>query len=343
MKKPRTTEAQRVVARTPLKEGYTQSEVALRTKMSQASVSNAMKRSKETGNDCNRKSKQNGRPRISTDCDDRFLARRSLQDRFKPATHLKDDWEKIGVYAITIRRRRRPVNLTGRAARKKPMLTANHKRRRLDFAKKHKSWSKEKLEDVLWTDESPFSVFGECGKKYVRRRPGEEFNPECVRPTMKQGGGKIQVWGLFYCKGRWSLHHIKGIMDQKVYKQILIHHMRPSLMQFGGKDQVIFQLDNDPKHTAKSVQKYIKRAQYKVHQNWPAQSPDLNPIENLWKELKTRLTCSSTASAFKQGGTFNLLKREWKALPQNLLINLVHSMPRHIRAVMQAKGGHTKY
>ena len=91
-----------------------------------------MKRSKETGRDCNRKSKRNGQPQISTDRDDRFLARRSLQDRFKPATKLKGEWEKIG-----------------RVARKKPLLTITHKRRRLDFAKKHNSWSKEDWERVL--------------------------------------------------------------------------------------------------------------------------------------------------------------------------------------------------
>ena len=81
--------------------------------MSQASVFNAIKRFKETGVHGNRKSKQNGRPRISTDRDDRFLARKSLHDRFNRAAYL-----------------------TGRVARKKPHLTIAHKRRRLDFAKK---------------------------------------------------------------------------------------------------------------------------------------------------------------------------------------------------------------
>ena len=202
------------------------------------------------GGDGNRKSKQNGRPRISTDRDDRFLTRTSLHDRFKPGTKLKEEWEKIGVNASvsTIRRRLQPANLSGRVARKKPYLTIAHKRRRLDFAKKHKNWSKEEWERVLWTDESPFSIFGECGKRYVRRRPGEEFNPECVTPAMKHGGGKIQVWGCFTARGVGHIHHIKGIMDQKVYKQILIHHMRPSLFQFGGKDHIILQHDNDPKH-----------------------------------------------------------------------------------------------
>ena len=132
VKKPRTTEAQRAVARTLVKEGYTQLEAARRTKMSQASVSNAIK---ETGGDGNRKSKQNGRPRISTDCDDRFLIKGRVGEK------LKEEGEKIGVNASvsTIRRRLQAANLSGRVARKKPYLTIAHKRRRLDFAKKHKN------------------------------------------------------------------------------------------------------------------------------------------------------------------------------------------------------------
>ena len=230
VKRPRTTEAQRAVARTLVKKGYTQLEAARRTKILQASVSNAIKKFKETGGDGNRKSKQNGRPRISTDRDDRFLTRTSLRDRFKPATKLKEEWEKIGVNASvsTIRRRLRAANLSGPVARKKPYLTIAHKRRRLDFAKKHKNWSKEEWELVLWTDESPFSIFGECGKRYVRRRPGEEFNPECVTPIMKHGGGKIQVWGCFTARALATFILLKVSWIRKCTSKSLfitcIHH-----------------------------------------------------------------------------------------------------------------------
>ena len=99
-------------------------------------------------------------------------------------------------------------------------------------------------------------------EKHVRRRPGEEFNAECLTPAVKHGGGKIQVWACFTANGVGHIHHIKGIMDQNVYKQILVHHMRPSLMQFGGKDHVILQQGNDSKHSAKSVEKYIEHAEY---------------------------------------------------------------------------------
>ena len=57
---------------------------------------------------------------------------------------------------------------------------------------------------------------------------------------MKHVWRKIQVWGCFATVGIVHIDHIKGIIDQKVYKQILIYHMRPSLVQFGGKDHKIF-------------------------------------------------------------------------------------------------------
>ena len=230
----------------------------------------------------------------------------------------------------------------GRVAREKPMLTRSHMRRSLDFAKKYKHWTEKSWEQVLWTDEASLSIFGKCGKTYVRRLQGEEFNAECLKPTVKHEGGKIQVWGCFTANGVGHIHHIKGIMDQKMYKQILIHHMRPSMIKLGGKDKIVFQQDNDPKHTANSVKQYIANAGYLVLENWPAQSPDINPIENLWQELKTRLFHPQPHSCNKDE-LFEFLKREWEALPEIFLKNLVHSMPRRINAVIKAKGGHTKY
>ena len=112
----------------------------------------------------------------------------------------------------------------------------------------YKYWTKEDWEKVLWTNEALFSVVRQCDKMYVHRRVGEELSPQCVTSTVKHGGDKIQVWSCFTANGVGHLYHIKGIMDQKMYKQILIHHMRPSMMQLGGKETIIFQQDKDPKY-----------------------------------------------------------------------------------------------
>jgi len=268
----------------------------------------------------------------------------SLNDRFRPATRLAEDWEQSGVHASsrTVRRRLCSLGLNGRVARAKPLLTASQKARRLAFAKRYASWTAEDWEKVLWTDESPFSIFGECGKTYVRRRVGEEYDEQCLKPTVKHGGGKIQVWGCFTAHGVGDLHWIRTTMDQKVYKQILVHHMRPSIQRLGGRHRLFFQQDNDPKHTAGSIQAYIQRAGYKYLVGWPSQSPDLNPIENLWQELN-RLLRQKRPLPKNKDDLFALLQQTWKELPQDTLRNLVHSMPSRIQAVIKAKGGHTKY
>jgi hypothetical protein len=61
-----------------------------------------------------------------------------------------------------------------------------------------KDWTTEQWDKVMWSDESNFTIVPNCGKLYVRRRPGEEFSRECLKPMEeeKHGGGKIMVWAV---------------------------------------------------------------------------------------------------------------------------------------------------
>ena len=163
--------------------------------------------------------------------------------------------------------------------------------KRLRFAQQHKDWTKEDWYRVLWTDESKFEQFGNKRRVYVRRREGERYLDECLSPTVKHGGGSIMVWGGISASGTSDLVKIDGIMDKKVYHKILVKHGMPSGSRLIGRG-FIFQEDNDPKHSSNFCRRYLRRKESTralKMMDWPPQSPDLNPIEQIWGELERKL------------------------------------------------------
>ena len=102
----------------------------------------------------------------------------------------------------------------------------------------------------------------------------------------------------------------------------------------------IFMQDGAPCHRSKVVKEFLMKNRVKVL-DWPGNSPDLNPIENLWSQMKDLVAEKQPPSA---AALVAAIKDVWvKEIKNDYCASLVASVPRRLQAVMDARRGHTKY
>ncbi len=215
----------------------------------------------------------------------------------------------------------------------KPLLNQRQRQKHLTWAVEKNNWTVAQWSKVLFSDKSKFCIsFGNQGPR-VWRKSGEAQNPCCLKSSVKFPQS-VMIWAAMSSAGVGPLCFLKSTVNAAVYQEILEHFMLPSADKLYGDADFIFQQDLAPAHTAKGTKSWFNDHGVTVL-DWPANSPDLNPIENIWGIVKRKMRDTRPNNADDLKAT---VKETWASIPPQQCHKLITSMPRRIEAVIKAKG-----
>ena len=194
----RLSPSQKVKIVTLVDMGLSRREVARREGISASTVSRLCTKAKPQSS--HRLSAKLGRPCLLDDRHKRRISRLVTSGQCQTAidiVRVLRAEEDMKISVSTVRRALSSIGFKARIKRRKPLLTPEHKKRRLAFARKHQHWTVEDWSRIVWSDESKFELFGNRMREYCWVKHTGTLDPRAIKPTLKHGGGNIMVWGCF--------------------------------------------------------------------------------------------------------------------------------------------------
>ncbi|UYV79988.1 hypothetical protein LAZ67_18001333 [Cordylochernes scorpioides] len=209
-------------------------------------------------------------------------------------------------------------------------LTPPNRRQRLEWCRARSTWMTE-WHRVVFSDESRFCLSSDSRRVRVWRRRGERSNPAAIveRPTVRQSG--IMVWGAIAYDSRSPLLRIQGTMTAQRYVDDVLRPVTLPYLQ--GVPNALYQQDNARPHTARISQQALQDVQMLP---WPPYSPDLSPIEHVWDIIGRRL--HALPQPRSEDELWQMVEREWRAIPQDAIRTLIDSLPRRVAACIAVRG-----
>ncbi|UYV61907.1 hypothetical protein LAZ67_1007032 [Cordylochernes scorpioides] len=208
-------------------------------------------------------------------------------------------------------------------------LTPPNRRQRLEWCRARSTWMTE-WHRVVFSDESRFCLSSDSRRVRVWRRRGERFNPAAIveRPTVRQRG--IMVWGAIAYGSRSPLLRIQGTMTAQRYVDDVLRPVTLPYLQ--GVPNALYQQDNARPHTARISQQALQDVQILP---WPLYSPDLSPIEHVWDIIGRHL--HALPQPRSEDELWQMVEREWRAIPQDAIRTLIDSLPRRVAACIAVR------
>lgn len=296
---------------------------------------------------------RSGRRRKLSPRDERTL----LREARSSAAHRRRTWAEVQatfpvqVSISTLSRSLARNGIKKYRAATKPLLTPELAQLRKEWAETYEDWDEDDWRAVVWSDECSVAKSKDPRRSWVFRLPGERWHRDCVDARPPSKDISLMVWGCF-------AGNVKGPMVPLIMPSVngrlylaTLENLLPLIMDhlYLTYENPVFMHDNAPVHTARIVQEWLADQPFRVME-WPPYSPDLNPIENLWREMKSILHERNPDLKTLTGGKDAIRARlidsisdAWQAITEDFLESLVVSMPQRVRAVLDADGWYTKY
>ncbi|GFY26743.1 transposable element Tc3 transposase [Trichonephila clavipes] len=222
---------------------------------------------------------------------------------------------------------------------------ATHTHRRLDERYRVLPWPEDCtvvvcLHDALY-DESRFSLSSDFHRILIWRERGSRNHPSNIIERDRYGGRGVLVWGVIMLGSRTDLHNFNAgsVNGTRYCNELLLPYVR--LFRGAMGLQFLFMDDNAPCHRTVAAEQLLDSEDIE-RMDWPARSPDLNPIEHVWDFLGRRLAARTLPPVTIRELRL-ALQDEWAAMPEQLIDTLILSMGRRCETCLAVRGDHIPY
>ncbi|GFV20971.1 transposable element Tcb2 transposase [Trichonephila clavipes] len=220
-------------------------------------------------------------------------------------------------------------------------LTPAHRSRRSLWCREHRNWRDNEWGRVLFTDESRFSLSSDSHRILIWRERGSRNHPSNIIERDRYGGCSVLVWGGIMLGSRTDLHIFDAgsVNGTRYCNEFLLPYVR--LFRGAMCLQFLFMDDNAPCHRTVAAEQLLESEDIE-RMDWPARSPDLNPIEHVWDFLGRRLAARTLPPVTIRELRL-ALQDEWAAMPRQLIDTLILSMGRRCETCLAVRGDHIPY